>query len=353
MTARRDRFRPTRPGTQSARILAVVLHLLVALYSTNAAPAQELHVLAGHTSARVHSLSFSVSGKLLVSSAEDNTVRLWDVKKGVPLWTHDLNRPKHKGFESSVGAAEFTPDGTKVVCVGMRWKPTWRKAIGYVRVLDAKTGKTVSDSFERQMLFAFDLSPDGQTAAVFRLDTPSWDYSVSLRSVKTGQPVRLFSGLQHFITTVKYSDTGKWLAVGGDEVIIFNPKTGGRERSFDTSGQILDLAFLGDDAHFATVTQKQLARLNIETGLSDWTVPAHHCRCLDFQPKGTLLASGGYDIVLRDARNGTERVRLRDKQWTVNSIAFSPDGTLLATGCLDSKIRIWTVKDLLSGTKRP
>lgn len=70
----------------------------------------DYHVLEGHTDA-VRSLQFSDDGRLLVSSGDDNTVRVWDVKSRRLVKTL-------RGHGGRVPACAFLPGGDFVLSVG-------------------------------------------------------------------------------------------------------------------------------------------------------------------------------------------------------------------------------------------
>ena len=63
-----------------------------------------LHTLTGHgSSSAVRALSFSSDGNMLATGGDD-TIRLWDVRTGAPLW-------QFEGHTSSIYSVEFAADG--------------------------------------------------------------------------------------------------------------------------------------------------------------------------------------------------------------------------------------------------
>jgi WD40 repeat protein len=63
-------------------------------------------------------------------------------------------------------------------------------------------------------------------------------------------------------------------------------------------------------------------------------------------PDGSLIASGGYDRVVRLWETGTGNLRtcLTGHTDTVTAVAFAPDGRLLASASADGTVRLWDVE---------
>jgi Serine/threonine protein kinase len=68
-------------------------------------------------------------------------------------------------------------------------------------------------------------------------------------------------------------------------------------------------------------------------------------KTISFNPQGNILASGGWDNVIKfwNPKNGQLIKTLSGHQEAINSLAFSPDGQLLASGSNDNTIKIWDV----------
>jgi WD40 repeat protein len=96
-----------------------------------------IRTLAGHKE-EVACVAFSRDGKLIASSSYDKTLGLWDVQSGAKL--HSLAGTPIQFVE----AAEFTPDGKRVVSCGTEGQfpnSTWT-----VRLWDVQTGKQLGES---------------------------------------------------------------------------------------------------------------------------------------------------------------------------------------------------------------
>src|SRR6267142_68798 len=68
---------------------------------------------------------------------------------------------------------------------------------------------------------------------------------------------------------------------------------------------------------------------------------ADRVRSISFSPDGKVIASGGFDSVIRlwDAATGKQLRWFESRAGAVFSIAFSPDGKVIASA--DHTIKLW------------
>ncbi|MCA1634115.1 MAG: caspase family protein [Acidobacteria bacterium] len=312
-----------------------------------------LRTLYGH-SANVNALAVSPDARLLASAsgnmtdrrdlstfrkggvvggAQDNTVRIWEVKTGRELKVL-------RGHELPVGAVAFSPDGLKLVSVSGDSVKVWEVGTGVeVRSLKTKyekSGMEKYDTFRSFSIFGTDkretqqaewqknlkrsgskmaVSPDGRLAAVGQPEK-----IVRLYDVPGGRELRELT-----FTAVPEAESSS-LAFSPDGRLIAHAKSGG----------VLSVQ--------EAATGRELYQLDASPGKSPPRV--------GFSRDGRLLvtatdaaADGGRDVMkLWDAAAGQFLRELgTDPEARSGSrvISFSPDGRRVATVAAGSKkIRI-------------
>jgi predicted Ser/Thr protein kinase len=152
-------------------------------------------------------------------------------------------------------------------------------------------------------------SPDGK-----RLASASWDRTVKVWDVGTGQETLTLRGHPGEVYCVAFSPDGKRLASGGGDPV--NPRKPGEVKVWDA------------------VSGQEALTLKGHTGF---------VYSVAFSRDGQRLASGGLDWTLKvwDAVSGQEALTLKGHTGGVWSVAFSPDGQRLASASQDRTLKVW------------
>lgn len=279
-----------------------------------------------HTTS-IAACAVSPDGSLIVSSAHDQTIKVWDASTGRQL--HDI--PGH----ARPSACTFTPDGRQIVSADMggtvrQWSATPGQ---HVRVLQqARSGRHCCA-----------VSPDGGwlvTGGMDVFDEASQKWvradNLTLIDMASGQTVPVFGDHDTTVEDCAFSADGERLAIAtySEEVVVW-----------DFGKSLAERAPKGWRGWFhrhrpaATIC----ARVRWEY---------NHPTCCALSASGTLLAVGcqggrhRYGAVrvwrLPDARGGEPQELWKSASWTwVTACAFSPDGRLIVASSEDGTLKVW------------
>jgi len=237
-------------------------------------------------------VAWSPNGQILASGYSDNTIRLWDVKKGKLIKTL-------KGHIDKVHGVAWSPDG-HILASGSYDRT--------VRLWDAKTGKLIK-TLEGHIDNVYDVvwSPDGQMLA-----SGSSDNTVRLWDAKSGILIETLEGHIDNVFNVSWSPDGQILASGSSDntIRLWNALTG-----------------------------QQLGILEGHTGPVNKT---------SFSPNGSILASRSWDQTYRFWRCNTwetvaELGGLKGAYYP-SVLDFHPTASFVATlGIKNNIVHIWKI----------
>ena len=247
--------------------------------------------MAGHDGP-VRSVTYSPNGQLVLSSSEDNTVRVWDAAAGESVRAL-------RGHGRAVRACAFSPNGEWVLSGGDDESVRVWNLRGYqeTRVLHA----TVFSGHEDAVLSAR-FSRDGQMIV-----TASRDRTASLWDAASGKPLKRFEeGHEFLVSGAVFFPGGQYVATGaGDNSVrIWDMTAGTQQAALTPTGRIGTLAV---------------------------------------SPDGKLIATGSTnsDVKLWSAPGGEAQGNLSGHESEVSAIAFSPNGERLASGDNRGRVRLW------------
>ncbi len=270
------------------KLLAVASSTSIWIYDVDTS--KELYRFIGHVQT-VSSIAFSPNSKMLASGSWDQTVRLWDPKKG----THLRTLTGHTGRVHSVA---FSPNGRTLASSG---------ADKIVRLWDTGKGTHKHDLIGHTAeVYSVAFSPNGRTLA-----SGGWD------------------------ATIRLWDTGK-----GTHKQTLRRRT----------DRFSSVAFTPDGQILVSVGGRQIRLWDLSTGRVTETLTGRHTdsvSSISISRDGQALASGSRDTTIRvwELPSGKYRRSLMGHTGSISSVSFSPDGKALASRS-GTEIRLW---DLSAG----
>ncbi len=353
----------------------------------------------------VFSVAIAPDGRTgLTVAADDRQVRLWNLADGSEVLYPtaadrlgpflDLTGGQFRGL---VWAAEFAPQGDRIVTVGGDSARLWdlRK--------DVAAGNRELMSFSPHGAVASaEFSPDGKY-----LVTGSWDTSARVWGAQTGQVIRqLGVGLDQpqqehrgRVNRAAFSPDGRMLVTASDDgtAKLWSAADWTMLRTLTGhAGAVLHAVFSHDSRRVLTASRDKTARIwDAATGQSlavlaghEWAVlqaafsandqwvvtgsadnsaivwkldqnrptkvqhlKAHTAGVTSIafspepEPTRILTGSEDYSAILWDAKTGQEVLTLKGHAQEVTSVAFAPDGKSVLTGSQDGTAILWLTTD--------
>ena len=277
-------------------------------------------------SGAVHSVAFSRNG-LMLASASDNVVQLWDVQTRHHITTLE-------GHSGEVESVSFSPDSSRLAsaCGGV-W--VWDLGPDPLPAIQISHGGAA-----RSVAF----SPDG-----LRLASGSWDGTVQLWDGTSGTSITTLKGHSSVVSSVTFSPDGSRLASASNTVRLWDSRTdhvAGPSVHFDT---LYTVAFSPDGSKLASVpasNNKTILLRDGITGIYIATLEGHSGSIgfMIFLADGSRLASASEDGTIRlwdISGAGCCITTFEGHSSWVGSIAIPADGSRLASASGDTTIRLW------------
>ena len=283
--------------------IAVASSIGIWMYSV--ATGDELALFTGHT-AQIQSLAFAPDGKILASTGNDRTLRLWNTDTGQQLMVLSDGR----NFPSALA---FSPDGTTIATEGRT---------GTIQIWDVATGDRLATlTGHTDTVEALAFAPDGNTLA-----SASEDLSIRLWNIDSEEHLSTLTGHKKPVKVLVFSPDGNTLASAGmgGTVRLWNPSTGKQVRSLLQSG-------LTDTNHEFPTATRQAAWIDT----------------LAFSPDGSTLASGDHHGIARLWRISdgsllsTAKPDTRPMPSSIRTLAFSMDKPIFMTADWNGTIHSW------------
>lgn len=287
--------------------------------------------LRSHNEA-VSAIALSIDGRYIISSSEDETVRIWRLDNGRQIRVLS-------GHTGPVHCVAVSPDN--------RWIASGSDDRS-IRLWNLHTGQLIRTlggwlGGHRQAVKALYFHPDRK-----RLASGSSDKTIRLWKIASGKELRCITGYQHPITQVAISPDGKTLVSGctGQALKIRHLGNGHLLQTVQDEHPIEALAFSPDGLTLVTGGRDRVIRCwDLATGTVRHTYPGHlsGVSALAYSRDGRWLLSGGQDgsLKLWQTTTGREICHLQDHRDRVCGVAISPDNQALISGSRDQTIKIW------------
>ncbi len=299
---------------------------------SNPQTGEQLHCLRGSTEETL-ALEFSADSKLLASSGNDRTLRIWDIVTGKCIYAIKQ--------EAAVWSLVFSRDGKWIASSGDD---------SSIRFWDTRTGKCLQTlKGHKEADVRIELSPDGKLLASIGLG----DGNICFWDTASFKLLRRVETHLNSIYGARFAPDGKLLAYSDDRgsIHLLNPCTGQQVREWKTHiGETASLVF--------TPKGQSLLSSGTDGIIREWDTSSgkqiraliHGVRGL---PKLNLSAGGkilywscGEQIVRRcDLATGRENLRPDGHEADVTSLRFADDDNTILSTANDGSVRTWNVAD--------
>ncbi len=282
---------------------------------------------------------FSPDGERALTTTVDpflanNLVRLWDVKRAIPL----LPPLGHGSYD-----VQFSRDGRLVMAVFG----------GVASVWNSTNGQVVGGPFQNTNASTARFSPDGQLVVVgggYGSGSGSgFGSQVRVWRVATGSLVAEFS---HESTAgfAQFSPDGRWVISTSEDKTarLWDWQTGKAwTEPLHHDAAVVWADVSADSQRVITLSRDQTARIwEASSGKLLHTLPhakePYHFNSVQFSPDGRLVVvASGNTAQIWNAHTGQPVTAPLKHAGRVDSVRFSPDGKRLVTACHDATARLW------------
>jgi WD40 repeat protein len=284
---------------------------------------------SGHED-NVTCVAFSPDGRFVVSSSDDRTVRLWNVKEGRELW-------KYQEHDSMVHHVAFSPDGKFIASAS---------SDETFHLIDSQ-GNQIRIFAHHSSVKSVAFSPDSQLIA-----SADNKYMVIIWDVSSGQELQAVEIEPNILVeALIFTYEDDCVIIGDSDGNIYLNQLYDEEselKSYNVHDNTINSLALNSDGFRVAIASKNatIKIVNLDGKQVSKPFIGHESIVwsVAFSPDGELIASGSRDKTIRlwDLEGNQVGNPLIGHRGGVNCVAFSPDGRMLVSCGSDRKIKFWS-----------
>ena len=287
--------------------------------------------LAGH-SLRVNAVAVTSDGRRAVSASEDNSLKLWDLKKGIELHTFT-------GHSAPVNDVVILPGDQKMLSISDDHT---------VRVWRLETGEELLCLVGHSHLVnAVAVTRDGKKAI-----SAAYDKTLRVWDLETGAALLTLSGHTGWLNAVAVSPDGKRiLSASLDKTLkVWDAESGALLHTMTGHTGSSDAVALAQDGKRAVSASydKTLKVWDLEKGTELRTLSGHSgwVNAVAISRDGKRAVSASYDKTLKvwDLEKGTEIYSLVGHARAVNGVVIAPDDRRVVSVSDDNTLKVWDIE---------
>lgn len=298
--------------------------------------------IVGHIDG-VYGVSHSPNGDMLASFGVDERINLWNTETGEFINTLIPDYLPLLVGSTKIVAITYSPDNTTLLSVNTN---------GTIRVWDLNKLR-ISNTFEtiQSEVYAVRFSPDGQSLAI---NGPlNNENTIQIWDISTGNQIATLNGHTDRVASLEYSSDGNSLAsYSYDNTLqIWDINTGIRIQTITghNNGIIRSIMYSSDGKTVASFNHRGIMQVwdaRTYNMISSTKVNFRSFRCVDFSPDGLTCAFGHNNgmIEITNRTSNEENLTIKNAHTTVvSSVSFSEKASILASGGYDKMVRLWDV----------
>jgi len=228
---------------------------------------------------------FNLTGECIITSTEDGSIKVWDVKTGKPIVSQKI-------FKYEINQIEMSHDG-KSFAAKMRLGDT-------AKIFDTRTGQLLYSVRGRKEIFDICFSDDGKYLLIACEDGTAKEFDA-----KTGTALLTIDKQTEWVWRAEFSRNGRYIiTASGKSAKIWDAATGKLVNNFQSHTDITDhFSISNDKKYLLTVTRENNARIwDIASGKLLQTLTGHT------QSVGSAFFSTDNKWVVTSSRDNTVKV---------------------------------------------